>query len=307
MIWLQAVLGEVGGKIASFISVFGEELVLIGVLGFLYWCYDKKLGLKFGYNMCFIAIAFPVFKNIALRRRPYMDIAGIKCLKPVDKGADVMDIVAQGYSFPSGHSANSATLYGSLAYYFRNKPLRIVCVIIPFLVGCARVCLGNHFPTDVFAGWLLGLIAVFGMPQIAKRNKRERKKWAYLVLFVIAACFSFICRSNDFFTGLGMLGGLFAGNLFEERFTKFENTKDPLFCILRVAGGGAIYAVLNTLLKLPFSAEFLASATAGQFAFRTFRYILILFIDLAIYPMVFKKFEPWFDAKFRSKKVPEKA
>ena len=307
MIALQAFLGDVGGKIASFVSVFGEELIMIGVLGFLYWCYDKKLGVKFGYNMIFIAVSFPLLKNIALRRRPYMDIEGITCLRPVDKGADVMDITAQGYSFPSGHSANSTALYGSLAYYFNNKVLRIICSIIPILVGIARVCLGNHFPTDVMAGWLLGCIAVFGIPQILKRCTGKHKALVYLIIFLVCCGGFFFCDSNDYFTGLGMMGGLFAGNLFEEKYVNFENTKDPLLCILRIAGGGAIYAVLNTVMKLPFSEEFLLSASIGQFAFRAFRYILILFIDLAVYPMVFRKFEPWFNAKFRRGKIDEKA
>ena len=43
--WLQSVIGTgIGVKIASAITMFGEELIMIAVLGFLYWCYDKEFG-----------------------------------------------------------------------------------------------------------------------------------------------------------------------------------------------------------------------------------------------------------------------
>jgi membrane-associated phospholipid phosphatase len=46
-------------------------------------------------------------KNIALRRRPYFDHESIHILRVVEPEADIYDIAAQGYSFPSGHSTNA--------------------------------------------------------------------------------------------------------------------------------------------------------------------------------------------------------
>ena len=61
--------------------------------------------------------------------------------------------------------------------------------------------------------------------------------------------------------------------------------------ILRVLGAFAIYYVLNTLLKLPFSREFLSGGTMGSFLVRAARYSLIIFTIIGIYPMVFPLFE----------------
>lgn len=44
MEWLQTHLGNVGISIISVFSMFGEELLLILIVGFVYWSYDKKLG-----------------------------------------------------------------------------------------------------------------------------------------------------------------------------------------------------------------------------------------------------------------------
>ena len=44
MAWLQQTLGSVGAFIASYVSALGEETVMVGIMGFIYWCIDKRWG-----------------------------------------------------------------------------------------------------------------------------------------------------------------------------------------------------------------------------------------------------------------------
>jgi len=65
-----------------------------------------------------------------------------------------------GGSFPSAHAANSMTL--ALLAMLLWPRLKRGLWALPLVVGWSRVYMGNHYPTDVLAGWIIGVaIALF--------------------------------------------------------------------------------------------------------------------------------------------------
>lgn len=116
-------------------------------------CLWKKQYLEAGYmalNMMVIAaLANQALKYLFARPRPSIEHL----------------VVAKGLSFPSGHAMGSLLCYGTLLifviYYVKNKPLKMILGILlgllPFFVGCSRIFLGVHYPSDVLAGWLFSI------------------------------------------------------------------------------------------------------------------------------------------------------
>ena len=75
-------------------------------------------------------------------------------------------VLETGFSFPSTHATVSAAFYG-VAAYFLIRGLRrdsakilvgILAAVLVLMVGVSRAYLGVHFPSDVLAGWMFGVL-----------------------------------------------------------------------------------------------------------------------------------------------------
>jgi len=92
-----------------------------------------------------------------------------------------------GYSFPSGHVLRATVLFGFLTYLlyrsYKSKKARILALIVyfltVFLVAVSRIYLGVHYPTDVWASFLLGcaiLTLTIGLIEIQIRYAKGGAK-----------------------------------------------------------------------------------------------------------------------------------
>jgi undecaprenyl-diphosphatase len=72
----------------------------------------------------------------------------------------------ENYSFPSGHAVVSACFYGMLAILLTAHvrgvagrwAIRAAAGAVMLIIGLTRVYLGVHYPSDVVAGYLLGVV-----------------------------------------------------------------------------------------------------------------------------------------------------
>lgn len=72
------------------------------------------------------------------------------------------------YSFPSGHAAGSAAIYGALAYLAvrrlggaRRVLVLVAAPVLVALIGFSRLYLGAHYLSDVLTGFALGASWLF--------------------------------------------------------------------------------------------------------------------------------------------------
>lgn len=62
-------------------------------------------------------------------------------------------------SFPSGHTTTAFTMALIMAHMINKKPWSVILPLLAFLAGYSRIYLGQHFPTDVFAGMCIGILS----------------------------------------------------------------------------------------------------------------------------------------------------
>ncbi|KAA1040234.1 phosphatase PAP2 family protein [Macrococcus equipercicus] len=133
----------------------GEVWTMI-VMSLIVICYLMLKRMKI--DALFFALAMiisgtlnPLLKNIFDRERPTL-------LRLID---------ITGFSFPSGHAMGSAAFFGSLAFLVSRhhkgaaKPYLIgLCILFIMMISSSRVYLGVHYPTDIIAGILGGVISI---------------------------------------------------------------------------------------------------------------------------------------------------
>lgn len=288
--WIQSnfsVFSKVFGGVFSFV---GGETGLAILLLVVLFCWKKEAGLKLALIMISLLAWFAMIKSVVMRPRPYVEYPDrVEALALVNSEASATDVAAQGYSFPSMHSGAVAASYFSLAREVKKKWFRIFAVVLTLLVGFCRVVTGNHYPTDVLAGWALGFAVLWIFDLL---DRYVRKEWfRHLILLAVTLPGLFFVRTEDYFTSLGLLIGAIAAIPFEQKYVNYQDTRNIPAMILRMIGAFAIYYGLNTLLKMPFSGEFLDSAVLSALLVRTARYAVNLFVIMGVYPKVFPLFE----------------
>jgi undecaprenyl-diphosphatase len=84
-------------------------------------------------------------------------------------------------SFPSGHAMTSAAVYLTLGALLMRvadrRATKVYCMgfamVLTALIGSTRVYLGVHYPTDVLAGWLIGLSWAIGCWLVERALERQ--------------------------------------------------------------------------------------------------------------------------------------
>ena len=90
-----------------------------------------------------------LLKNLVGRIRPY----------DLNEGIEILIARLSDYSFPSGHTL--ASFEAATVLMIRDKRFGIPALILAVIIAFSRLYLYVHYPTDVLAGIILGIIIGF--------------------------------------------------------------------------------------------------------------------------------------------------
>lgn len=143
-------------------------IILLCVLVFVILIYKKQK--EYAYKCGGILVISTLINNIVkvIVRRP----------RP-----EYITVVENTFSYPSGHTMASVTLYGFLIYFILKSKISktykiifsVILGIIPVLVGISRIYLGAHYFSDVFGGALLSIMLLSSIDIIYDKTLNRKK------------------------------------------------------------------------------------------------------------------------------------
>lgn len=267
------------------LRIFGEESVILLIIGYLYLWKDKKIAYDIGFGYFFACLTANSLKVIVREPRPWMLDPNFKPLASATKSAT-------GYSFPSVHSQSAASVYGTLACDYKNKIFRGFCILIVVVMPFLRMYAGVHTPKDVIVGFLIGIIAVvieqkFIHPYVVKNDPAIIPCVILGVMSVITIGIALTLislnkldasLSADVFKTAGASLGFAIAYPLDIKVIKFDNTGTFKFKLISLIAGVLSLLAIKESLKILFA----PIGVVGDFI----RYVIVIAWIMIAYPMI---------------------
>ena len=274
----------------TFISEIQSVIIIMAVI---YWCVSKDFGVYLLMGWHWNRLVNGLMKVTVCAYRPWIREPNIVPDEETLK-------TTTGYSFPSGHTMNAATVYGGGA--IRKdlpKVLRILLGFIFIAAGFSRMYLSVHTIQDVVIGGVTGILVMWLTLKLMRWIEAHPDKDWIVVCAGIAASVAigiyaglkpypedFDAAGNlivdgakmakDTFKGIGWCSAFLIGWILERRYVGFSTDIPMKDRITRLVGGLLSYYAVNLIL-VPLIKNWIPGA-AGTVASCFVQMFFIIFI-----------------------------
>ena len=252
---IQRIENPVVTALVKFITALGTEALYVPLILFIFWWIDEKRGLRFGLLIIVSAWINSFMKDLLKQPRPFN----------LDPSLGMA--FESSYGAPSGHAQMSLCFWIPMATWLekvwpkRRTVIWAAAIFFVLFMAFTRLYLGVHFPTDIFAGWILAGIILFTLfvpgPFIEKSFASGDVRLQNITIAVITLAMNGLYPRDRSLPAL-FLGFCLGYILMTQRFpfsARAEiNGKKPgltimfLRCLIGFAGLVAIYLVLRLML-----------------------------------------------------------
>lgn len=302
---LQDFRNGAGEFLAGFFSKMtwlGELNTAIVIMALIYWCFSKEIGTFLLMGWSGNRLVNGLLKVTVCAYRPW-----IRDARVVPYGDSIT--TATGYSFPSGHTMNAATVFGG-GVVRRDFPraLRIVLGLLVLLVAFSRNYLGVHTPQDVLVGIAAGTLVMFMTMKLMQWITSHPEKDLLVAGIGIALALGVAIyaavkpypvdrdemgkilvegakMANDTFKGVSWCVAFLSGWILERRFIQFSTDVSMMRRFTRLVFGLLSYYAVSLIL-VP-TVKDCISGVPGTFV----SCFLQMFYVSFVFPWIFKHLE----------------
>lgn len=134
-------------KITDYGGAVGTSKIslILFIVGYFFNTKMSLIGLKTLISLAISQTIIQLIKVFVKRKRPYEAV----------KEINTYGIIMKDYSFPSGHTTASFTLFAIM--FLNNSKFWFFGLIFAVIIGLSRIYLGLHYPTDVVFGMFFGI------------------------------------------------------------------------------------------------------------------------------------------------------
>ena len=305
LLFLQDFRNGPGAFLADFLlkmTWFGELNTALVIMALIYWCISKEFGTYLLMGWSGNRLINGMLKITFCTYRPWIRDARI-----VPYGNSIS--TATGYSFPSGHATNAATVFGGGAIR-RDLPriLRIVLGLLVLLVAFSRLYLGVHTLQDVLvaivAATLVMWLTVKLMQWVAIHPEKDLLVACIGIGLAIALAIYASVKpypvdldadgkvlvegakiANDTFKGASWCIAFLTGWILERRFVQFSTNISMMRRIVRLTVGLLGYYVVSLIF-----ASVIKKFLNGVLGTFLSCYLEMFYVSF-VFPWLFNRFE----------------
>lgn len=108
----------------------------------------------------------------------------------IDKAVSLIVNIPFDSSFPSGHTLNGIT--AAVTLMFIDKRMGIPAIVLAVLIAFSRMYNFMHFPTDILAGAVLGVVSAVFVNFCLREPIISNKKAVHMQIHEICIVYSFL-------------------------------------------------------------------------------------------------------------------
>jgi membrane-associated phospholipid phosphatase len=275
ILWVQSFSHPFLDGLFTAATFLGEEEFYLVFLPLIYWCFNKRVGIRLAY-----AFLLSSYLNLFLK-----DLFGIP--RPDDPRIRFLQSETTP-SFPSGHAQGAVVTWGYLASQWANRAFWVVAIVLIVLNSFSRVYLGVHFPQDLVGGITIGVLYLLAFNWVTARWEGALARFSLAAKSILAVLLPIallvVHPSKDAAMTMGALAGMGLGFSLEGRFVSFS--ADGLWWrrVLRFLVGLILVGVFYVGLKAVFPAEVSPSIAL---AWRAIRYGVVGVVGTFVAPWIF--------------------
>ena len=249
--WLQAQRTPAIEEFFLKVTHGGEGFWILAAAGTLFWLFGARLAYRVGFALAAGDLLTGALKSTLCMPRPWL-------LDPAILPTAEAQRVAFGYSFPSGHVANTAVLWGGVAAAVCKAWLWIPVLAWIGLMALSRLVLGVHMPLDVLGSLALAVPVVWGMGRVYDRTEQQpTQAWRVLAVAVLAAAAAWVfvrfkplppdadpTFAQDAYRSVWGLLGFFGSWFVERTYIRFEPARLGGYRVLAVVLGVLVLSLM---------------------------------------------------------------